>query len=898
MILEKLHIEKDEKIHVYKHKCGLELIYVQTKDEDSTFCATFKTLPKNDRGIPHILEHMVLCGSNKYPIDDPFNELVKGSLFTYLNAITYKDKTIYPISSKNKSEFEKLYKVYLDAVFAPILSKEAFLKEGVRKTKTGYSGIVFNEMSSVYNDPQSIIDNLCYKYLFEGTPYAYDSGGNPTCIKDATHEEILQFYNENYKKEKTLLYFYGDLDIEKIIDYIETTYLQDTQEQAEKESVINYNLQNLGYRKEELILDKKLDICYHQLAFAFDRTLGDNKFYLEELSILIDFLLVSDTSILTEFLKEKYDLIDVSYDFDVDLFNPVLSIVLKSSEPIFDNNICVYDDVISFLKNVVKEGFDKEEFTALLYTENFKYIEENFGYKAKGLVYFLDMYSHLQYDDQREYFHIPKKIDFTRLKEAVYENYFENLLEKSIILNKNVLECFVSENENFEVTKKPNDEEEYTYESILPFSDKYIKPIDPCKISFSSPIEFDVKKENQIFYTNCENDEIAFITIFFLYEGLLDDVGIFLELFGETHTKNYTKKEIKILFDKYIGDLELSFESIFVNKEGSSEKQLENYIVLELKVLTKYIKEAFSVLEEITNNSVFDDETFIKNKIEEMMLDYEEEILTDNVRIGLTLAYKGFNERYYYKDLVEGKSFYERLGYYKKNKTYNFEHLKDLLKSSTEVKTYVSIRNYDDIDVTLNNFLNKIELNAENSNLYKDFSEVYNENKAIKINSDTFTNILVGQIKGYEYSGICEVFASIIKNEYLSEEIRILGGAYGYDFFIDYDMYYHMVAIDDPNFERTKNVFKNMVNFVKNSSFSEKDIQKNIIGTVNDLENFKNFYDKYYYYVLLHVKNVNNEYLLTTRKEILSANLTKIKQFSSQIDENKHLSTLLTLGNV
>ncbi len=361
------YINNEEQFNIFKHESGLEVIFVNTKDDNYTFCAQFKTLPKNDHGIPHILEHIALCGSEKYPIDDPFNELLKGTLFTYLNAITYCDKTIYPVASRNKSEFEKMYKVYLDAVFSPILSKEAFLKEGVRKTEYGNSGIVFNEMSSVYNDVESILGYHTNKLLFDGTPYANDSGGNPEFIKEATHEEILEFYKENYDISKAILYFYGDLDINEIFEYIEKHYIKEIDYTNKPKQ--NFALKK-GHKNKKIFVEKELEIYYYSVAFSFEKE-RKNKFFFDEMGIVFDYLLESDTSLLTKFLKDRYNLIDISFEFDLETKYPYLSITLKSENEI-EETANVIDEIKAYLNEVAEKGFDHEELRALISLTNFK----------------------------------------------------------------------------------------------------------------------------------------------------------------------------------------------------------------------------------------------------------------------------------------------------------------------------------------------------------------------------------------------------------------------------------------------------------------------------------------------------------------------------------------------
>ncbi len=877
----------EEQFNIYKHESGLELIFVKTADENSTFCAKFNTLPKNDHGVPHILEHIALCGSKKYPIDDPFNELVKGTLFTYLNAITYTDKTIYPVSSRNKTEFEKMYKVYLDAVFAPILSKESFLKEGVRQTNTGYSGIVFNEMSSVYNDVESIIGYYTNKELLKGTPYQYDSGGNPESIKETTHEEVLSFYKENYSVSNALLYFYGDLNIEEIFEYISDNYLKEYD--ANNIKALDNSKFEEKHVKSTVYIDKEMDIYYYSLAFTFDR-FNENRFYLDELGILFDYLIESDTSLLTSYLKEKYNLIDISFDFDQETRFPYLSLILKSEEKL-ENSYDIIDDVKSYLKSEAKKGLNHEELKALISLTNFKVIEENFGYKSKGLSYYLDILNYFIYTNDRSYIHLSKNLDFENLLIKLENNYFENLIVESIVNCKNdVFIEFLQNEEKEEVVAGSS--EHYEYDSILPYSDKYIRPISIDNIEKFEEVSFDAYEHNgkTIHFTKNDNKEITFLTLAFEIGENLTDLGILLELIGDSKTVKYDRKHLKMVCDYFIGDLNVSFECI---NDGSAFK---NYVIFEVKLLTKYFDEAINVLLEIINNTKFDDIDANKAKINELILDFNEELISDNARLGLIYAYKDFSKKHFNKNIVEGFTFFDTLKEYKKKENFDFSELNEFLLGSKKLITFIATSNYEVVQKKLNYFVDNIEINYKNV-AFKDISQKKSK-KIITVDTSTYTNILCGHIDKTMYSGIEEVFSSIVKNEYLSKEIRIKGGAYGYDFSFDYDMNFHMYSVDDPNHSRTIEVFNGVNNYIQNTKFSCEDINRHIIGSVNSYDNFRNFYDKYYLFVLSLLKNTQKNFFVDSKTNMVCANERKIKEFSECFNEKMDFSHILSIGRI
>ncbi|MCX8014226.1 MAG: insulinase family protein, partial [Rectinema sp.] len=213
--------ELDSIIRLYRHqKTGARLLSAINNDENKVFGISFRTTPTRSDGIAHILEHSVLCGSRKYPVKEPFVELMKSSLNTFLNAMTYPDKTCYPVASTNLKDFYSLIDVYLDAVFYPRLSRETFMQEGWHyevNPDTGafeYKGIVFNEMKGAYSDPDDLHDDLCRRSLFPDSAYGLDSGGDPLVIPTITYEEFLAFHKTCYHPANSFIFFWGDDDPE------------------------------------------------------------------------------------------------------------------------------------------------------------------------------------------------------------------------------------------------------------------------------------------------------------------------------------------------------------------------------------------------------------------------------------------------------------------------------------------------------------------------------------------------------------------------------------------------------------------------------------------------------------------------------------------------------------
>jgi presequence protease len=229
LLRERALTELNSTAQFYRHaKTGAELLSLINDDENKVFGITFRTPPRDSTGVAHILEHAVLCGSRKYPVKEPFVELMKGSLNTFLNAMTFQDKTCYPVASQYLRDFYNLIDVYLDAVFYPRLTLNTFQQEGWHyeldtvDEPLAYKGVVFNEMKGSYSSPDDLLNEFSQRSLFPDTVYGLDSGGDPRHIPDLTYADFKAFHQRYYHPSNARLFFYGDDDPEERLHLLDT----------------------------------------------------------------------------------------------------------------------------------------------------------------------------------------------------------------------------------------------------------------------------------------------------------------------------------------------------------------------------------------------------------------------------------------------------------------------------------------------------------------------------------------------------------------------------------------------------------------------------------------------------------------------------------------------------
>ena len=428
--------------YILSHKkTKARVLVIANDDENKVFNIGFRTPPYDDSGIPHILEHSVLCGSRKYPVKDPFVELAKGSLNTFLNAMTYSDKTVYPIASCNEKDFENLMDVYLDAVFYPNIYEhtEIMRQEGWHyelETVEGeliYNGVVFNEMKGAFSSPEQQMYSKIEKLLLADTPYKNESGGDPAAIPTLSQERFLDFHRKYYHPSNSYIYLYGDLDMYKELDYIDKEYLssfdyreidstiavQTAYEQMKDESCFysiaeNESEENQTFLTYNMVvgssLDKKQSVAMNILEYAIMDAPG---------------------APLKKALVDAGIGEDVFASFDDGIRQTIFSIVARNANMSDKERfVSVIRDTLTDLSGHGEEGkaINRTSIEAAINNFEFKHKEANFGRFPKGLMMGLDAFNTWLYDDASalEMFKLNEVYD--ELKESLKTGYFEELI--------------------------------------------------------------------------------------------------------------------------------------------------------------------------------------------------------------------------------------------------------------------------------------------------------------------------------------------------------------------------------------------------------------------------------------------------------------------------------------
>ena len=427
-----------------KHKkSGARVLLMENDDENKVFTIGFRTPPSDSTGVPHIMEHSVLCGSKEFPVKDPFVELVKGSLNTFLNAMTYPDKTVYPVASCNDKDFQNLMHVYMDAVFYPNIyqNDKTFRQEGWSYKlddpdgELTISGVVYNEMKGAFSSPEGVLDRVVLNSLFPDNAYSVESGGDPEVIPELTYEQFLDFHRKYYHPSNSYIYLYGDMNMEEKLRWLDEKYLSDFENEPVDSEI---HLQKPFTEMKEVVQEYSIaseESEEDNTYLSYNKVIGttlDEKLYLA-FEILDYALLSAPGAPLKKALLDAGVGKDISGSYDNGVYQPIFSVISKNANvEQKEEFVRVIEDT---LKDIVKNGINKKALRAGINYHEFRFREADFGNYPRGLMYGLQLFDSWLYDETKPFIHMQAIPTFEFLKEQVETGYFEELIQKYLLDN-------------------------------------------------------------------------------------------------------------------------------------------------------------------------------------------------------------------------------------------------------------------------------------------------------------------------------------------------------------------------------------------------------------------------------------------------------------------------------
>ncbi|WP_368488959.1 insulinase family protein [Clostridium sp. BJN0013] len=943
-LLEKKNIEEINSIGMlFEHeKSGARLFFLKNEDDNKVFSISFRTPPDDSTGVPHILEHSVLCGSRKFPVKEPFVELVKGSLNTFLNAMTFPDKTMYPVASVNNKDFLNLMDVYLDATFYPNIYKypEIMMQEGWhyelddKDKEITYKGVVYNEMKGAFSSPESILFRKISESLYPDTQYGVESGGDPDVIPELTQQQFLAFHSKYYHPSNSYIYLYGDMDILEKLEFIDREYLSNFNkrqidstilEQApfdsQKEMIIKYPISS-GEKEE--------DKTFLSMNYSVGKVI-DNELYLA-FDILEHLLLETPSSPLKKALIDANIGKDVFGIFEASMLQPIFSIIVKNSNE--DKKNSFKELVKKTLIDIVNKGIDRKLIESSINIKEFQLREADYKGYPKGLIYGMKCMDSWLYDGE-PWMHLSYESVLNKIKSQVDNNYFENIIDKYILKNNHSSILIVkpekglTEKREVELKKKLKDFKESISDNDI---DNIIKDTlklkerqnirdskeDLMKIPLLSISDIDPKpkklelveknkdKVKILFYPIFTNS-IYYVNLYFDTQGIKEELIPYISLLstvlGKVSTKNYDYEDLTKEINIYTGGIGYSPQIFGENK---SNKEFYPKFIVKSKVLTNNLEKLILLLKDIINYTKFDEKKRLKEIIQETKSRMEMTMFQRGHIVVANHVCSYFSPMSRYEDILGGLEFYNFVCQLEKNFEDKVEDISKKLKEvSSEIFNKKNLiinltceeKDYSIFENKVSDLISELKDEEVTKVKYKFDLEAKNEGLMTSSKVQYIAKAYNYMELGYPYTGKLLVLKAIANYEYLWNQIRVQGGAYGSFASFQKNGNAFFTSYRDPNLKRTVEVYNNAAEYFKNFRADSRQMTKYIIGTISDLDFPLSPSMKGERATEYKIKHITYEDLQKEREEILNTKEEDIVAFADLISHIMSKDNICVMGN-
>lgn len=929
---------------ILRHKkSGARIAILSNNDDNKVFYIGFRTPPEDETGVPHIIEHTTLCGSKKFPVKDPFIELAKGSLNTFLNAMTYPDKTVYPVASCNDQDFKNLMDVYLDAVFNPNITKyeEIFKQEGWHYELTGkddelkINGVVYNEMKGAYSSPDEVLSSQIYRSLFPDNTYSKDSGGNPEYIPKLTYEAYLDFYHKYYHPSNSYIYLYGDMDVVERLEWLDKEYLS-LYDYKEVNSEINKQPAFDEIKNVEAQYSITMDDSQENKTYlSYNRVVGDS---LDEMLYqafdVLDYALVSSPG-----APVKQALIDAGIgddvygSYDAGILQPVFSFVAKNANA---SQADEFESIIeNTLKEVVKTGINKEALLAGINSSEFKFREADFGQFPKGLLFGLNCLDSWLFDDMKPFIHLECLDTFAKLRRAVDTDYFEKLIQEYLLDNTHGSSVTVKPkrglgNEKEEALAKElsdykaslSDEEIKKLVEDTEHLKKYQEEPSPDEDLRKLPMltRADMKK-NAMPFSNIEDElldvkvvrhdiesnGIDYISFLFdagdFAQSELGYLGFFTNALGLVSTEKYSYTDLANATNIYTGGISTGTAS------HPDIKDRNNFVFkfeVKLKVLEKNLDKALELMEQMLLSSDFTDTKRLGELVAQIKARLQANLSSSGHLVAAMRSMSSFSRYALYQDELKGIAFYRSICHIEKELSESPKSVSDKLAA---IAKKLFARNRMLISFTGNNeaygnakpSLEKVIAGFNKMSTIGNQAEVhFNTAKEAFIDASQIQYVAkTGDFicEGYEYTGALRLLRIILSYDYLWINVRVKGGAYGCmnTFLRSGESYF--VSYRDPNLSDTLDVYDRIPEYIKSFSPDERDMTKYIIGTFSALDTPMNPEAKGSRSLSAYLEGITYEQIQKERNEILNAQPEDIRRLADLVEAVLKKDSICVIGN-
>ncbi len=933
-------------------KTGARVFVIKNNDRNKVFAIGFRTTPKDSTGVAHIMEHSVLCGSKKYPLKDPFVELAKSSLNTFLNAMTFPDKTLYPIASLNDKDFMNLMDVYLDSVFNPnvysdsrIFRQEGWhyelLNRGSTDEELKINGVVYNEMKGVYSNPDSVLESRIMSALYPHTTYAFESGGLPSDIPNLSFEEFLDFHKRYYHPSNSYIYLYGDIDAEEKLNWIDENYLSHY-DKLEIDSHIDREAPFTAPVSEttEYAVGANEDTegrAYLSESFS----IADEPDQVNAIAwqILESVLLSSPGAVLREALVKAGIGEDIYGGICQELAQPYFSVIAKNADINRQNEFSAI--IKDTLTELVNKGISKKSLKAELNYLEFKFREEDYGSLPAGLAIGINMFDSWLYDESPFTF-VEYNEAIARLKELIDTDFFERKLQTWLIDNTHRAQVNIvpspglTDRENEALKAKLaaykeglSEEEKDSIAADTEALKAYqAEPESPEKLAMLPVLKVsdidrqaektEYRREGKFILSEADTRGIAYSRIMFditeLNEDELQLASLLSDVLGEMNTSEHSYNELynEILLNT--GGVSTLTQTVGTRENG--EFGFKGMFSADIHTLDNKVKDGFALAAEMICDTVLDD----SERLSELLLEIKSRIRS-KLEGSSHLAAAARASSYTmpgsrYNDLTSGTAYYDFINAACRL-TKEPVHMKRFIESLKYVrdKVFVSDRiiysmygsraaaeQMKEAAAELEKRLDSMPrtaLDKKHEITGRRVTPVSNLNEGLKTSSQVNYVARCGNFTeaGLSYTGVLRVLKVMLNYDYLWTKIRVLGGAYGCMSGFARNGRCYLVSYRDPEIGKSVQVYEELPDYLENWDKDESTVTRYIIGAVSALDRPLSNSDKALTAISDSFFNTSDEELQQERDEVLDCTAEDIRACSKYIRALLATGSFCTIGN-
>lgn len=924
-------------------KSGAHVLLMENDDENKVFNIAFRTPPSDSTGVAHILEHSVLEGSREFPLKDPFVELVKGSLNTFLNAMTYPDKTMYPVASCNDTDFKNLMHVYLDAVFYPNIyqRKEIFLQEGwnyqleSEEAPICYNGVVYNEMKGAFSSADEVLEREIFNSLFPDTPYGVESGGDPSCIPELTYEQFLEFHRKYYHPSNSYIYLYGDMDMEKYLNWMDEKYLSAFEaEQVHSEIPLQKPfgacrelrlpypvmeeepLEDNTYLSLNMVTGTSLDV---RLSLAF--------------TVLEYVLLDAPGAPVKQALLDAHIGKDVYGTYNDGILQPFFSIVAKNTQE--EKKEEFLRIIRETLEQIAAEGIDPKAVEAGINYFEFRFREADYGSFPKGLIYGIGLFDTWLYDENEPWTGLKQLNIYKELKELAGQGYFEQLIREYLLDNPHSsvvtlypeqglasrreeetaeklaaykagltgeeIRALVRQTEELKAFQEEEDSEEV--KKKIPLLKRSDIRRDTVSLYNKESVVDGITVVHHELFTN----GIGYLTLLFDTERIPDEqisyLGVLKSVLGYVDTEHYSYGELFHTINAGCGGIQCGLQ---VYEKPREERDCFRMFGVRAKYLYPQTGFVFSMIREILTRSVLRDEKRLYEIVASLKSRLQENLSSAGNSTALTRAASYDSPASFFQDRTSGIAFYRLV----EKLEADFEQEKETLMTTLE-ELVKEIFRPENLTVSMTADAEGCKLMEEElpelkRNLFTEpvktgaiRYEFVQKNEAFCTPGQVQYVALFGNFRkaGYEYHGALRILKVILSYDYLWNNVRVKGGAYGCGGGFQRNGNTWFASYRDPNLSGTLEIYRKCPAYIRKFDADEREMTKYIIGTISEMDVPMNPSAKGRFSMNAWFSGITREDLQRERDEILNATSEDIRRTADLVEAAIAQNHLCVVGS-